>query len=947
MSWPDVLLTGSGRFRFRLEIEGWPEEFCSDSSITHENGIDGRRMVPGLCSDGIAIGERVVLQEAQLDQDMVNFKLVPAEPKFTSTGQVSDDMLESFTQTVEPVARLGAALAALGAIVGTTLTLDGDDVFDDGTVLHVGTETIRVTSWPSVTRSIWGTTTQHHPLEDDEQSTVTVSRGLYDSYLYPRPTTMEGRRCKLHVYGDGDDGAESGYQVWLGIVARPPYLDRDGVTWRIDAFGITQLFKQKLGANIVETHPIGIYHHATCCLAFQWHFEDELINDGGDPWKLCGFHKSEAEFIDAVNAMLADKLATAPIGIITLDEMFASIKLIKTTDGYFIEMVRTAEDFYDTVDFGLGFASPIIGHSTKEWIRNGVVALTSEGDNITNFAANGIYYSKLIYGDLFDGEDLPSYDGAPISPLGNGAAIMVDQTFQTNTGGGSFEATFHSHDSITTFPPWRVYLDSPIYATGVHISGTAKPGGLYRVLSYDTDEGLFWIDVEPWTQPPEPVYPGAFPTATDHANFVGWLTSNTVIRPVREYGRGSIGDFMTAVIENAVFLANIGDSPFITGDDVGFVLGSYQPISQRQIVRDYRFFSPVAIWDVIREDCKFLNAVPRVSFNGEFQVIPLTRWTERTPVDDDHVLDASCILTPYAGGVGEWPSFEPQTDGRSTSVTIQEDYDAVEGKWSDDPTTFQDSRSISVTKTRGRNPVSIKPYSTPVYASGAVTVAEMKQRIAEIYLAFFSIDYAVCRLQVPFTRFECLIGDVVAITYHNLPDGEGARGVTGRRGIVIQRRVNFDAAIDKMVELTVLLTPRNIVGYAPSGWIDLVATTGSGVTWTLMIDPVDPVNLVMAKGGNVAAHFLVGDRIRVAPAGIGTVSVAIDYELEGVVTSVNTATGAIGVTFDSTWDPADSVYWVLELAKSAGASSAAQKTYAHVSDDDLHLQDGSFSRRFS
>lgn len=950
MSFDYLKAIGSGRLRFRLEIEGWPEEFVSHWSITHATGRDGRRVIACLSTDGLSTGERVVLQEAQLDQDMTHFKLVPPEPKFTSNGQVTDDLIESFTQTVEPVARLGSALAAVGPIISTEITLDGDDVLDDGTVLHVGTEAIRITSWPSVTRTIWGTSIQHHPVDDTEQSVITVKSGIYDTYVYPRPPTMEGRRWFLFAYGEGDDVEDDGEPVGRGIVARPPYLDSsDGVTWHIDGFGITHVFSQKLGSSIVDVHPIGIYHHALCAIVFGWTFNG-VVSNGGGLWKLVGFHSSEAEMLDAINAMIADKIATDPIGIITLDEMFESIRLVKSTDGLLIEAKRTSEDFYDGVVFLAFLGSPLLGSNDQvTWIVDGIE--TTEN----TFEHSKTYYAKIGYIDkYFDGKDQPSYEGAPISPLGNASAIMVEQ-LHASVFGGSFEATFQSNADFAAFPPWRIYLDSPIHAEGVHISGTSKPGGLFYITSADNDDGLYWIEVEPWVSAAgDPNLPGA---DTDHGaqGFAGWLTSDCVIKPVRRYGRGSLGVFTTSVVEYGVLLANIGDSPFVTDDDIGFVLGTYQPINNRQIIRDFTFYGPIAMWDVIREECKFLNGIPRVNTAGVFEVIPLPRWTERTQVGDDYVLDASCILTPYRGGGGMWPTFEQQSDGRVTAVVIQEDYDAVEGEWRDEPSTYHDSRAVSVIKTRGENPISIKPYSKPVFTGGAVSAAEMKARIAETYLAFFSIDYAVVRLQVPFTRFTVLLGDVVAITERNIPDGEGARGVTGRRGVVIQRKVNWDAAIDKMIELTVLLTPRNIVGYAPSGFITSPSPTetepAASTTWTVTLDPDHELNFLMAADGNVAGHFTVGDRIRIRPARIALnlTPLDVDYQVEGVVTAVDYAAFTVSLELDSAWAPGlrFTYRWLLEFAIDGGDWSAAEKQYAQVSDADLHLQDNAFSRRFS
>jgi hypothetical protein len=73
MTWADTLATGSGRLRFRLMIEGWPEEFVTDDTITHATNRDGRTVLSGLSYDGMKIGDRCLPWEGKLQADGNSF----------------------------------------------------------------------------------------------------------------------------------------------------------------------------------------------------------------------------------------------------------------------------------------------------------------------------------------------------------------------------------------------------------------------------------------------------------------------------------------------------------------------------------------------------------------------------------------------------------------------------------------------------------------------------------------------------------------------------------------------------------------------------------------------------------------------------------------------------------------------------------------------------------
>ena len=926
---------GDGALDFRLEIEGFPVEWVTNKRITHASGADGRQVLGGLHYEGIEITERIVMAESLLTVGPIAFRITPPYKIVDDSTQWTDEATYWLAREIDPVETIDVALE----YDDTTISFTSGQTWANGTVFFLGTETIRVTSWPTIERAIWGSQAQAHPLASFGRT--------FDVYTYTQlPPTMEGRRVWLYAYGEGDDpagdGGNDGTPIWRGVVVRVPYLagGQQQNTWIIDCQSVTHLLNQNVAGEIESASVVGIYHHDQCPFVMNAHFDGVdygTTGIAGSAYWYRGIDQSEAAFIASVNSWITTVFDAWDTDI---NDYFTFFGLVKTDEGLQLMATRSADA---NVVFVVSIGSPLVGFALagsngKDW------RAFASAIGIPSLDPNETGYVPLTMDPEIVAHDTGyAYQGAPAMVLGDARPILH---FSVQ---GAFGASTATHSRL------RIHIDTDYSGVDyVYISGTRKPDGIFHVTNAGLTSSVYWIEVEDWRSTAQVVTASGVSIVDplSSAGCIGYLNGETKIDAVRNYGVGRVDDFMIGLKVAARDLGNAGDTPFITSSDIT----NLEPTSVHGLARwrVYSFLRRQRLSDIIKSELRFINHFLRLDLEGKIDSAALPRWTEATVVDALHTIDGSSILT-QCDGAGSAPKYTPNRDGRTSMVQIQHRYLPRDDEWEDKPAVFYDPGSVSINKSRGKAPEEIKLYSTPVTPAGSDELIILQEEVARPRLAFFSRQYPVVEFEVPFTKFDVLCGDVVSVTHPDIPDAEGARGVTGRRGVVIERRWNMDGAKARRGVLTVQLTPRGIVGYAPSGFI--TAASGATTTWTLGVSTdgsfdEGALNATMAQFGadigGIAEHFAVGDFVRVYLFNEYAPTVAT-----GVITARNVGLETLTVLFDASFNPFDGEDELLplvieyDLDVDGTNSTSSQKRYCYVADVQALMPDGSYARRYA
>ena len=274
-----------------------------------------------------------------------------------------------------------------------------------------------------------------------------------------------------------------------------------------------------------------------------------------------------------------------------------------------------------------------------------------------------------------------------------------------------------------------------------------------------------------------------------------------------------------------------------------------------------------------------------------------------------------------------WPRWQPQRDGRVTEVTI------VPGGPTENAHEYRyrQGNTIAVSKMRGVSPAEIRPKSYPSGVSlNSPTEFDDMEHLAEGFLSMFAREYAAVTVAVSFVHFSVLCGDVVSVTHPLIPDGLGNRGVSGRRGVVIERKWNLDPARHDAGELTILIPLVPDRGYAPAGVITAQADQGSNI-WNLTLSLANAMNIAIAPSGSpsgqVLDSFAVSDYIRIVKC--DTLPAATSAVV-GTITALNASAGTCTVSLGAVWTPSTLV-WRLEFNNSnTSGRTTNQYKYAYV-----------------
>jgi len=262
------------------------------------------------------------------------------------------------------------------------------------------------------------------------------------------------------------------------------------------------------------------------------------------------------------------------------------------------------------------------------------------------------------------------------------------------------------------------------------------------------------------------------------------------------------------------------------------------------------------------------------------------------------------------------------------TITLSEGYDPETDEWENE-ITIRDADSIGTHKSRGRGELEVTVYST----GRELLTRDQVSAIGVRLFGFMAADYATVTVRVPLACFGFLVGSTVLLTSPRVPNGDGTRGVTNRRCIVVGRRWPLDPEVGAG-ELTLWMLLDELSGYTPSAQVTGQSNT-SGDTWDITCDTANALNIRMSSSGDGQAldSLLVNDRVRVI-----TRDATSATTMAGVVDAVDSSAGTITVTFSATWTPGASS-WILEPGRDDDAqTTTAQKQFCYVGGTD-HLLD--------
>jgi len=841
-----IVALGGGVLNARWTIEGIALEFVTDPAM-EKTTQDGRVRLccVSLASSGFSINERVNIPEALLEQEGTTLTL---------TENVDEDLANIFHHrpSIERYCTTTFDEAA------TTITLISTNGITAGDVLHAGTEAIKVGAVASpkitgCTRAYWGTIARKHWSSDTD--------GVADLLFTDRPMRVRGRRVVLALYGDDDDLAGDGTEVWRGVVASEPRLTGDGARYQLSLAGNAALLDQQLGGDLADpVTPRGIYYHSRAALYFV---ATEVTAAGARKTltgMYTGFSETQEDFLAAVNAWLVTVAASA-VGGGAAD---CTYEVIPTVSGWALQVIVGAT----TVGF--------------DWLR-----ISSEQDGFSYQRAAQAYYNG--------GPDL-----AGDRTLTPGATLTQQwettpagaQTVPRGFVGESTHGLRKPADEVTA-PYDRVYVSSPVASSWRWCD--------FSVGESSSGQPIFEVD-----------------TATDSIRFKPWFETDTgsgavfdevynsdrplKISIMREmipaalvsvwYG-GNAAQLMIALTEEAIEYGELGTSPFIVGGDLGGG-GSGADLSEVigpaailpwQRVRRYRMSAKTDLLETWSHELRAIGCYPITDAFGRLSVkrllIPsaasadIVDITEEVLMVDDEVVGLSDLVR-----------------GNQTinAVLIHTGYDWREDEWTGS------ERVIDRIAQAYDHQERVLEIETRASTSAPLTTLDAAALAAPV-LTLFGYPHDFWTPKVPWTLFGLRLGSPVTFDASHLPDyATGDRPIADMVGIVVGRKWAFDEAYG---ELQILVPWLNVAGYSPTARVLETLDLG-GNLWELTVDsslyaPTDDTGAVLA---NADTFFDVDDRVRIYTIDSETASPVL-----GIVTATDTTTHVITVQFDGVMTP--------------------------------------------
>lgn len=884
-----TIATGHGKLSFRLSIDGFQYEPVSSAAMQKTTSDDRIRRV-GLKREGIS-------DDWQCQVEMGTVKAAG----FTVTiADYNDVWLGQFANRATKVSGLKATASSGSTSWNVTSSTD----FTADTYIYIGQETVKLTAKPSATqmtvsRGKWSSNAVKYWVD----TTTDGSLFTQPIRITDRPERLEGRRCRLFVYGDGDDPQGEGTQEWLGVVATEPAM-KGANEWTFQLDPITRKFEQYIGSDLGASMPVrgirrlsdlqGTIYYWSTTPTTTLTFSDSATFTLDGP----GFWETQEEFCRDLTTALGTAAAT--IGAWSTPRIWAqpegeggyNIHWIAPAGGVWVGVVMS--DSQDRIDGRLG--------ARGGWVEGVYSVTNSQVLSPTIAQTSGNQYRCLTAEEVGEEE----IAGARTVPRGCvyvslvAGAVASSEFTRLYLGGDQDISSIAEDLAIITVPGTE--------------GSEARSMALSIAASDNTDR---WIEV----------------STAEELRFTA--ANPPEIKQTRYYARGTnVGEFVFQLCANAFEYSSMGAYPALSTLDIdstawraGGQLGlAYHPVLAS---RNYFASQPIRLDKMLTEELKAggLMMVPNSTGKITVQTVrmPARLSSELVTLNDSHI--------NLRAGYPEW---EPSRFGSLNSVTFKASYDPVKEQHYKPTYLVMDDRARAGNPTGQR--LSIEMYSEwPgmfTWSNGQrvqtlMTETELFMLFADT-LGLFGQPYQIIRVPCTMVHADTAVGASVALTCAHVPDWDGGtRGVQDLPCLVIGRKREWDRGV---VWLTLMAQGPAKVAYTPSFRVS--SASGATTSWTLTVANSiwaggDVLNAIsMNVGGSDPQYFYeVGDRIEIWKWNNATPAAQT-----GTVASLSSTT--IGVTFDASWAGVGGLTWIVSYAKSNDATGIgdSQKLYAYIAD---------------
>ncbi len=886
MTFDDIIAAGGGAYEIRIEVEGWPVQYCTDG-ITAGALADGRLRVHGLVREGISFDETARMEEGNTDRSGFTATIVDLEAESTALFTRSPAYYTWLT---------GDELAA-----DTVLKVANNSGFVVGQVIHCGNEAMLITAQPSstvtvVTRGYWASSAR--------RQTAVAGAGLQFPEVTSDPVTLTGRRVWLYAHGS-DELATSdvGKLLYRGVIRAEPRLN--GVCeWSLEVDSLLSILDQEISAKLDDVSIRGIYYPADSCLyvRLMQGLSADLASVGlgiEATVYLAGFFETQAAFAAALETLVNARMTAVGLtGVVYVrhspDNWWFEYEPDAVTPLYLLVDARSVVDgataaFGGLVDPGGSPRNTVAAATVYSvpWLAGSLRQLLihfgyGRDDNLPA-TIDARCEPRASYGSSFASTDPSAAASYPSN------VIYVDIAYELNAGD---EITITPHEFASTDDDRPAVFAAPY--VGVIQAVTSSTGALEL---RDAAGGV----AKPIRQ--QVMLRGVSPE----------IAAATVIGPV-----GDLSDFRTNLIAKSTD-ALPGTVPLlITNDfeDITDVVREAAAGRHYLTRRVYRFSKPVKLRELMQHECLMLGVFLTTKPDGTITVKPI-----RAPVPTDllaYVLGtADRIVSNGFGTVSLSP------DSFVNRANIETGYNPAKGKNEGPIFAVRDVRSIS--RLRREYTVEIKPKAR---AERGITSSDNPEDIPMSLFGVYADRYLVAEVDCSWRLFNTGIGDSVSLEAAQLPY-QGARGLTAT-GLVIGRKFTVNEAHGS---LSVLFTDQGYVGYAPAARV--LGATGAGVTWQITTE----ANRYAPFGVLDAQFFLVGHAVQVIEWNDASPTI-----VAGTVTAV--AANVIDVTFAAAWTGVGASTWNL-IFDDYAVATFDQQQYAFDADASALLGASTPARSFA
>ena len=860
-----------------------------------------RKRYVGLRSDGFRISEHVDLAYAKWEAEGITITLADIDQRWTDT----------FNRTPTALTYLSSDYTS-----GTTMTVQSNAGFTAPGVLYVDLDTITYTGTSGTTQFTGCARGQYNALSQSHYAES--GRRARNPEVTNWPTSLEGRRVRIYVYGAGDDKAGDGTLFWVGVARTEPSFN--GVEWSFSVDPLSSILDVDLGADLDDPVTLrGIYYPANAPLIM---LIDENVSASADDGvaaetilALAGFWETQEEFVADLSTAIAYAIAHPTFGSFTQTSLRAEV------------MGESWGVAYETTNPSGRYLRCAIVSATDGEMNQGWVDVAT--------GAIGIY-------DVSDGKSYRA--GLYPEPTALSASLVPGTVPRATLGGfgpafsflGSVPDGNKTNVDEATNPDGRLYLSRDILSSVTQASVTwpaiVAGGDAYTfvapVTAIDATNGSIDLNTD-YLGLRSGAHVGA---VAQYLAAAGSADAETIeIKLGLTVATGTLKDFLSGLAGLTSTYSAIGGCPYIRptsgGIDGDFELGAsagqggteidaaaaYTPLTAS---RTYTLQAKTSLSELIENECRLIGVYPCYASTGQ---ITFRRLRLPSPAEvSSGTINATKIIVS-----NQFLTYEKSPFGLINQVRYALGYDPAQDDSLATPIIVRDLASV------GRNPLARSLEIAPKSIDPAPAQLEDVVRLASRVLGVFGAPYSVLTVEVPLTLFSLALGDVVSVTWSKVPSGtdngatsgdRGNLGVTAKIGLVIGREFE---PMESNGKLVLLLTDQRIAGYAPAA----KTTSLSGVSGGTGPFTVSLSSDYFPSGTTAADFFQANDKIRTFIWN----STSVANNATGTVTSVTL--NAMQFTTDAAWTYGAST-WCVGAAISTSITRSNQKLFAYEAGSD-------------